>query len=550
MESVGQYVSRLEYEVLVDKHQELRKRHEKLLADHAKTVAHDKAITDKYQEAKVTFTKWSTWIEKHHDVIQEVSRVLSEKTAKAKVPARVTSSQTTEGELDDTIAADPEPDSGEEPEVISTRCLKRKRGPSEVRIKTEPETQRGSADACVEISSSPASRSAGVVRKEASDLDVQTEHIETPRKCRRGRAKSEEAVKPSALLAAISSLSDRAVPAEIESNVYIKMEPRSNSYHDSQMDAEIDVSTATPANNILQQRSVNIPSCTTPSSVRAATDRKRRLRLAELSEDGEDRSSQERTKLEQTTPRPGAHSRLDLLLDNHSSGAKLLPKRHTLEVKQARTSIKPEQPSAQARAPEAPRSSKRTACVRPRGMERSPSPPDPEDEPLRSRPLNRLNIDDFKINRHYLGSDFAFADTLRGRDQRRCLPGCTDPECCGNAFQKAVAMGLIQITKPDSQVLEQYLGPEYATLMEGYSRDTTNEVLIKAHAFAFANEHGKHRQAFEKRSEPPGFWRVDMPSTQEEAEDRLRAVVQEREKVEQRWREAMRGGGRWSFRDE
>jgi len=111
-------------------------------------------------------------------------------------------------------------------------------------------------------------------------------------------------------------------------------------------------------------------------------------------------------------------------------------------------------------------------------------------------------------------------------------------------------MGLIQTTKPDSQVLEQYLGPEYATLMEGYSRDTTNEVLIKAHAFAFAREHGKHRQAFEKRSEPPGFWRVDMPSTQEEAEDRLRAVVQEREKVEQRWREAMRGGGRWSFRDE
>ena len=550
MESVGQYVSKKVYDALADKHRELHERHERILADHSRIVAHNKAITDKYQEAKVTFTKWSAWIEKHHDVIQEVSRVLSEKAAKAKVPARVTSSQTTEGELDDTIVADPEPDSGEEPEVISSRCLKRKRGPSEVRIKTEPETQRGSANACVEISSSPASGSAGIIRKEASDLDLQTEHIETPRKCRRGRARSEEASKPPALLAAISSLSDRAVPAEVKSNMYIKMEPRSNSHHDSQMHAEIDASSTTSANNILQERSVNIPNCTTPSSARAAIDRKRRLRLAELSEDGEDRSSQDRAKLEQATPRPGAYSRLDVLLDNQSFGAKLLPKRHTPEIKQAGTSIKPEGIVAQAKVPEAPRSSKRTAFVRPRGMERSPSPPDPEEEPLRSRPLNRLNIDDFKINRHYLGSDFAFADTLRGRDQRRCLPGCTDPECCGNAFQKAVAMGLIQTTKPDSQVLEQYLGPEYATLMEGYSRDTTNEVLIKAHAFAFAREHGKHRQAFEKRSEPPGFWRVDMPSTQEEAEDRLRAVVQEREKVEQRWREAMRGGGRWSFRDE
>ncbi|KAJ9622444.1 hypothetical protein H2203_006666 [Taxawa tesnikishii (nom. ined.)] len=46
--------------------------------------------------------------------------------------------------------------------------------------------------------------------------------------------------------------------------------------------------------------------------------------------------------------------------------------------------------------------------------EGSPPPARPEDEPLRSRPLARLNLDDFKINPSYTGSDFAFSETIRG----------------------------------------------------------------------------------------------------------------------------------------
>jgi hypothetical protein len=41
-----------------------------------------------------------------------------------------------------------------------------------------------------------------------------------------------------------------------------------------------------------------------------------------------------------------------------------------------------------------------------------------------------------------------------------------------------------------------------------------------------------------------------MPSTQEELEDRREAEEMERMKTEGMWREAMRGGGRWLFRDE
>jgi hypothetical protein len=41
-----------------------------------------------------------------------------------------------------------------------------------------------------------------------------------------------------------------------------------------------------------------------------------------------------------------------------------------------------------------------------------------------------------------------------------------------------------------------------------------------------------------------------MPSTQEAEQDRARAHEIYLQKVEERWREAMRDGGRWLFRDE
>jgi len=76
------------------------------------------------------------------------------------------------------------------------------------------------------------------------------------------------------------------------------------------------------------------------------------------------------------------------------------------------------------------------------------------------------------------------------------------------------------------------------------------EVLDDARAQALANQHGKHRQAFEKPSSPPGFWRVDMASTQEMKEDRAKAEENRRQEIQRRHREALRGGGRWIFRDE
>ena len=65
-----------------------------------------------------------------------------------------------------------------------------------------------------------------------------------------------------------------------------------------------------------------------------------------------------------------------------------------------------------------------------------------------------------------------------------------------------------------------------------------------------AKETGKHREAYEGRRTPPGFWRVDFPTTQEQEVDRERAKEQEKKLVQERWLEAQRRGGKWIFRDE
>jgi hypothetical protein len=149
-----------------------------------------------------------------------------------------------------------------------------------------------------------------------------------------------------------------------------------------------------------------------------------------------------------------------------------------------------------------------------------------------------------------MGTDYAFSETFRGREQRRCLPGCTKPDCCGNAFRKAVEMGAVHSNKSDAEVLEAYLGRNYNQVLAAYTPAKRKDLLIQARAHAFANQHGKHRQAYERSRTPPGFWRTDMPTTQEAEEDRAKAHDMERQKVEERWREAMRDGGRWLFRDE
>ncbi|KAK0352013.1 hypothetical protein LTR94_022561 [Friedmanniomyces endolithicus] len=186
----------------------------------------------------------------------------------------------------------------------------------------------------------------------------------------------------------------------------------------------------------------------------------------------------------------------------------------------------------------------------PQGLSSPPPRPNPSDEPLRLRHLSGLGLEDFKINPATTGADFAFTDTVRGR-ARRCLPGCTSPSCCGGAALKAVQIGGYHgADDSDAEVLERHFGENWAAVLAAYPLDQRDRLVEEARASAFADRYGKHRQAFARRSTPPGFWRTDMPSTQQVEEDRREAQGMVRRKVEERYREAMREGGRWMFRDE
>jgi hypothetical protein len=183
---------------------------------------------------------------------------------------------------------------------------------------------------------------------------------------------------------------------------------------------------------------------------------------------------------------------------------------------------------------------------------------------LRDSAKAELQPTDFVLNpARNEGLDYAYADVVRKRDQRKCLPNCTKPECCGNKFDKVIRLGGfaipqrpslanelrgIQFSENDRLIFE-FSGcePEQLLTMPEVEKD---DLLRRARVWKLGQAHGRHRAAHERRPSPPGFWRTDMPSTQEEQEDRARAEAQERRQVEERYKEAMRPGGRWKFRDE
>jgi hypothetical protein len=180
-----------------------------------------------------------------------------------------------------------------------------------------------------------------------------------------------------------------------------------------------------------------------------------------------------------------------------------------------------------------------------------------ENNPLRARPLQKLGLHDFKINPAYNhGYDFAFNDVVRNHAARRCLQGCTKPECCGTAF-RALALAARDPNKPptasqeesDTRLLKEFMG-DNAHRIRHMTKSERDETLLQAKTRDLANKHGKHRQAYERRQSPPGFWRLEFPSTQEEREDRQKGEQLERGLVAQRYDEAMRRGGAYIFRDE
>ncbi|KAI9752967.1 MAG: Phosphate metabolism transcription protein [Chaenotheca gracillima] len=188
-------------------------------------------------------------------------------------------------------------------------------------------------------------------------------------------------------------------------------------------------------------------------------------------------------------------------------------------------------------------------------------------KPFRMLPNSGLTPESFKVNPHFnAGVSFAFSETVRGHDDRRRLPGCTGSGCCGGAIRKLVELGDLSPSREqgprwnsdapttaeeaEERLLLDYLGSVNRHELEHMSEHERRELLIQAKTKQFADQHGRHRHRFERKKTPPGFWRTDMPTTQELEQDQATAEEMERAVVETRRREAMREGGRWIFRDE
>jgi hypothetical protein len=171
--------------------------------------------------------------------------------------------------------------------------------------------------------------------------------------------------------------------------------------------------------------------------------------------------------------------------------------------------------------------------------------------------LTELTLQDFKVNPKYnQGYNYAFNDVVRNQAERRCLQGCTKPECCGGKF-RALAEATRNPNQPltlsqeeaDDKTLKEFLGDSRYKL-RNMTKNEREEALIQARAREMSNKYGKHRHAYERRTSPPGYWRSDFPNTQEEVQDRAKAQQLERDQIAQRYKAAMRPGGAYIFRDE
>ncbi|KAG6359647.1 hypothetical protein INS49_013170 [Diaporthe citri] len=231
-------------------------------------------------------------------------------------------------------------------------------------------------------------------------------------------------------------------------------------------------------------------------------------------------------------------------------GKKLSPKEIlATPVQQKAASATPNKTnSARGRAP------KRPSIIRddmPRGRLT-----DREKVPLRQRQMDTLRPEDFKPNpSHNDGLTYVYDEVVRGREARSALSGCTDLNCCGKTFrsfakaERSTIGPSVTTRAEDIKLLENYLGDD-AYKLGSMTRDEKEETWLLAKTWELSSKFGRHRQRYSRMPSPPGFWTVEFPSTQERAEERRQGEEIQKALVNERYREAMRPGGRWLFRDE
>ena len=178
----------------------------------------------------------------------------------------------------------------------------------------------------------------------------------------------------------------------------------------------------------------------------------------------------------------------------------------------------------------------------------------PEHEPLRARPMHRLRLEDFKLNPAH--SDYAYHESVRKHDEKKAISGCTDKNCprCKEIRKFVENSGYANLPgqnreEIDQRLIEDFVGGDRRRLSR-MSAEEKKEILTKAQMQQFADKFGKHKQRFDRAQSPVGFWDLGFPSTQEDEQNRKAVEARKREKVEERYWEAVREGGRYIFADE
>ena len=277
-----------------------------------------------------------------------------------------------------------------------------------------------------------------------------------------------------------------------------------------------------------------------------------------VTEDGEDHSRQEDGVAKQhkasTRRDEKAQGRLDTLLMTPAAGTSLLQKPAQRATKSASpASKKSTLPSFRTSSSDLVKQIASTEPPKNRFLppRRRPSRGPEDEEPLRSRPVNRLNLSHFRLNPNINnGYDFAYDKTLRSKKERRCASGCTRPECCGGQ------MGTLADTLgPDANISEDdlllyLLGQGSEDKIRALTDVARENLLHEARAKRVADAFGRHKKVHHRAEDPTGFWNVEMPGSQEERSNREESKRRERDEVENRYREACKDGSRWVFADE
>ncbi|KAG5925609.1 hypothetical protein E4U42_004133 [Claviceps africana] len=472
--------------------------------------------------------------------------------------AVVTSSQTTQGQasdstshspaahaLHDDIAIKSEP-SSDAPEIITERKVKkRKRAHDEVDAVVEPFVKSELDGGSSPIMSIPAAK---LCTQESLDLGDIGQKVQTPRKRRfLEQSGPQTEITSRFKLRALTPLSAQA--------------PRYS--HSAKISRQ---------NSALMPLDGNIRLIKPTCVKRGTKDRRRELAIsiAELSEDYAIDEAIEPTKTPEESRNKSARSRLDVLLDGGSEetdvNTALTPTRNQPVPPARETALRVPKRRQLPFENTEDRDGKNKHAARVLSMYNNTELGSRASTPklvqrqligtLRNKPPSELQLSDFKINPSANeGHDFAFSEVVRDRADRACLPGCINMHCCGKQFR---ALAISQRPDPpltsaqrqeEQKLLEGYLGDSSYRLAT-MEKEERMELWIEAKTQELANKYGKHRHRFSRMQSPPGFWDADFPNTQQLEADRQEATKRTKQAIAERYREALRPGGRWKFTDE